>query len=59
MDSGGEVEAQALKFLKIDEFLEDRDNKIFDTILSFRPIIQLKTKLDAFKGQGIDLHYIF
>ena len=49
MDSGGEVEAQALEFQKIYEVLEDRYRGIFDTIMSFGPIHQLKNKLDAFK----------
>ena len=38
MDSGGEVEARAMEFHKIDEVIEDRDCGIFDTILSFDPI---------------------
>ena len=59
MDSGGEVEAQALEFQKIDEVLEDRDVGIFDTILSFSPIHQLRKRLDAFKDQGIDLQNVF
>ena len=37
MDSGGEVEAKALEFHKIDEVFEDRDGGIFDTIFFFRP----------------------
>ena len=55
MDSGG-VEAQALEFQRIDEVLEDRDSRIFDTILSFGPISQLKMR---FKDQGTDLHNFF
>ena len=49
MDSGGEVEAQALEFHKIDEVSEYRDGEIFETISYLGPISQLKTRLDAFK----------
>ena len=38
MNSGGEVEVQALEFQKIDEVFKDKDGDIFDTILSFGPI---------------------
>ena len=55
MDSGGEVESQSMEFQIIDEVLEYRVGGIFDTILSFSPIHQLKTSLDAFKDQGIYL----
>ena len=49
MDSGGEVEKQDLEFQKLEEVFEDRDDDIFDYVLSFGPIHQLKTKLEAFK----------
>ena len=35
------------------------DVKFFDTILSFGPVHQLKTKLHALKYQGIGLHSIY
>ena len=56
MDSGGEIEAQALEFQKIEEVLEDRDSEVFDTLLSFGSINQLKTKIKTFQYQGTDLH---
>ena len=59
MDSEDEVGEHALELQKIDEVFEDRDSDIFYTLLSFGPIHQLKTKLEAFKDQGIDLHGIF
>ena len=59
MDSVGEVEAGALEFQKIDGVFEDRDDKIFYTVLSLGPIHQLKTKLEIFKDQGIDLLNVF
>ena len=34
MDSGREIEAQALEFQKIEEVLEDRDNEFFYKLLT-------------------------
>ena len=59
MDSGGEVEAHALEFQKIDKVFEYRDGGIFYTVLYFVPVHQLKTKLEAFKDQGTNLHNNF
>ena len=59
MDSGGEVEAHAIEFHKIDEVFKDRDGRIFYIVLSFGPDSQLKSKLEAFKDQGTDLIGIF
>ena len=56
MDSGGEVEAWALEFQKIDEVFEDSDCDIFYTIFYFVQVHQLKTKLEYFKDQVTDLH---
>ena len=35
MDSGGEIEVQALEYQKIEEVFEDKDSEVFDTLLSF------------------------
>ena len=59
MGSGGEIEAQVLEFLKIEEVFEDRDSEIFYTLLSFGPVNQLKTKIKVFKDQGTYLHGVF
>ena len=56
MDNGGEIEAQALEFQKIEEVFEDRGSEFFDTLLSFGSINQLKTKIKTFEDQGTDLH---
>ena len=43
----------------MEEVFEDRDDDIFYTILSFRPVHKLKTKLQAFKYQGTNLNTIY
>ena len=55
MDNGGEIEAQALEFQKIEEVFEDKDSDIFYTLLSFGSINQLKMKIKTFEDQGTDL----
>ena len=42
MNSGGEVETQALKFQKLDKVFDDRDGDIFYIVLYFGSIHQLK-----------------
>ena len=59
MESGWEIETENLEFQKLEDVFKDRDGGIFDTIISFGPIHQLKTKLDAFKDQGTYLHNVF
>ena len=56
MDSGGEIDAQTLEFQKIEEVFEDRDSEVFDTLLTFGSINQLKTKIKTFEHQGTSLH---
>ena len=45
MEVEGEVETQAHKFSKLDDIFEDRDGDIFDTVLSFGPMHELKNRL--------------
>ena len=59
MERGGEIEAHDLEFQKLEEVFEDRDGAFFYTIFSFGPIYQFKTKLQAFKDQGINLHSVY
>ena len=59
MESKGEIETQALEFKKLEEIFEDRDGDILNHILSFGPVYQLKTKLQAFKYKGIDMHGVY
>ena len=56
MDSGGEIESRVLDFQKFEEVFEDRDSEIFDTLLSFVLVNQLKTKIKTFMDQGTNLH---
>ena len=56
MDSGGEIEAQALEYQKIEEVFENRDIDIFYTLLYFCSVNQLKTKIKTFEYQGTYLH---
>ena len=56
MDSGGKIEFQYLEYHKIEEVLEDRESEVFDTLLSFGSVNQLKTKIKTFEDQGTDLH---
>ena len=41
MDSGEWVEAQALEYQKNEEVYEDKENEVFDTLLSFGLVNQL------------------
>ena len=59
MDSGGEIEAQVLEFQKIEKVFEDRDIEVFDTLLFFGLVNQLKTKIKTFEDHGTDLHGFF
>ena len=53
------LEVHNLEYQKVDEFLEDKDSKIFDIILLNDNIETSKNKLKILKDQGIDLHSIF
>ena len=58
MEGDGEAETQVHKFSKLDENFEERGKDIFDTILSFGPVHELKSRLKTFEERGIDLHNI-
>ena len=53
------MEAQVLKYQKIEEVLADKDCEFFDTILSVSSVDLLKNKLKVLKDQGIDVHGVF
>ena len=53
------VEAQSLKYQKVEELFEYRDVEIFDTIMSNGPIDAIKQKLKLLKYQGTDIHNIY
>ena len=59
MDSGGEIEDQALEFQKIEDVFGDRDGEVFDTLLSFGSINQLQAKLKTLKEQGKGIHGVY
>ena len=59
MDSGGEIEVQALEYRKIEEVFEDMDSEVFVTMLYFGPINQIKTKIKDFEDQGTYLHGVY
>ena len=54
-----DLEVQNLEYQKVDEFLEDKDSKIFDIILLNDNIETSKNKLKILKDQGIDTHGVF
>ena len=45
MEGEREVEAQVNEFGKLEEIFEGKDDNIFDTVLSFGIICELKNKL--------------
>ena len=52
MDSGGEIDVQSLEYQKIEEVFEDKDSEVFDTLLSFGSVNQLKTRIKTFEDHG-------
>ena len=50
------LEVQNLEYQNVEEFLEDKDSKIFDTILLNDNIETTKNKLKILKDKGIDTH---
>ena len=59
MDSVEGVEAWALEYQNIEEVFEDKDCDIFDTLLPFGLVKQLKSKLTVLKDQSIDFHGVY
>ena len=45
-----------MEYQKIEEVFEYRDSEVFDTLLYFGSVNQLKTKIKTFEDQGTDLH---
>ena len=50
---------QNLEYMKIEEFFEDRNFDIFDTILPNRPIETIKNKMKLLRDQGTDMHGVY
>ena len=50
---------QSLEYQNVEEFLEDKYSKIFDTILINDNVETAKNKLKIIKDQGIDDHGVF
>ena len=59
MDSVEGVESQALEYQKIEEVFEDKDCEVFDTLLSYGSVYQLKSKLKLLKNQRTDVHGVY
>ena len=59
MEGEREVKTQVHEFGKLEEIFEDIDGDIFDTLLSFGLVHELKNKLKTFKDQGFDLHNVY
>ena len=53
MEGEGEIKAQVREFNKLEEIFD-----VFDTVLSFGPVNELKNKLKTLQTQGIDIHDI-
>ena len=53
------LEVQYLEYQKVEEFLEDKDSEIFDTIFLNDNVESAKNKLKILKDQGIDTHGVF
>ena len=49
MEGEGEVEAQVREFRKLDQMFEVRDKYVFDIVLSFGPIHELKSRFKTFE----------
>ena len=52
------MKSLAKEFNKLEEIFEDRDGDVFDTVLSFGNIHELKNKLKTLETQGIDVNGI-
>ena len=50
---------QNLEYEKIEEFFEDRDSEIFNTILLNGPIEIVKNKRKLLRDQGTDVHSVY
>ena len=59
MEGEGEIEAHIHEFGKVEEKLEQGDGDVFDTVLSFDTIHELKTKRQTFKDLGTNLHDVY
>ena len=59
MDSVERVKAQASEYQNIEEVLEDKYYDVFDTLLLYGLVDQLKSKLKLLKEQGTDVHGVF
>ena len=58
MKAKGEVKAQFRKFNKLEETFEDRDGDVFNIVLYFGPMHELKNKLKTLETQGVDVHSV-
>ena len=56
MEGEGEVEAHVRELNNLEEIFEDKDRDVFDTVLSFSPVHELKNKLKTLETQGIYVH---
>ena len=54
-----DLEVHNLEYQNVEEFLEDKDSKIFSTILLNDNVETAKNKLNILKDQGIDTHGVF
>ena len=54
-----DLEVQNLERQNVEEFLEDKDSKIFDIILLNDNVDTAKNKLKILKYQGINTHGVF
>ena len=59
MDEVEGLADQNLEYEKIKELFEDKDSKIFDTILLNGPIEIVKNKLNLLRDQGTDVHSVY
>ena len=53
------LEVHNLEYHNVEEFLEDKDSEIFNTILLNDNVETAKNKLKILKDQGIDTHGVF
>ena len=58
MEGEGEVEVHVKKFNNLEEIFEDRDGDVSDTLLSFGPVHEIKSKLKTLEAQEINVNGI-
>ena len=54
-----DLEVQNLEYQNVEEFLEDIESEIFDTILLIDNVETAKNKLKILKDRGNDTHRVF